>query len=123
MAEQQGSLFGVKQNQDGEMSFQTSPEKITRPVHGGTSLEAAANLIASGSFSERCKFALALVKKYPGRTGAELDRIAKVKKREISKRLADVQRHGDIKSPDSKVRTCSVLGTKCKTWWPVEESK
>lgn len=117
MAEQ-GSLF-ESTNHDGHVEYSTSAQRQTRVSHGETSLEAIGKSIESGSFTQRCRFAYEMVCKYPGRTGAELDRLAGCKKREVSKRLADVERHDKIESPSDRRRVCSVNGNRCKTWWPV----
>lgn len=89
--------------------------RTTRRTHPETSLAASANSIASGNRAKHEAAALRLVRKYPGNTAAELDRIAGSENREIGKRLGGLANRGLLRRGDRRV--CEVRGRKCVTWY------
>ena len=110
---QQGSLFDfpVKPTPDKPLARRSDPE---------TSRNAAMRLASSGRLNKQEEKALELVRENPGRTGAELDKISGVSKRQISKRLAGLAEKNKIRrGDDDEVRICSVNKSKCVTWWKV----
>ena len=64
-----------------------------------------------------------MVRKYPGRTGAELDRLAGCEvKRTVSKRLADAADKFGLITRGPK-RLCSIGGNEALTWIPLSSSQ
>ena len=94
--------------------FDTAKE-LSRPIHPETSKEAAVRVLDTPAERERAS--LALVRQFPGRTGAELDRIHGAGQRQISKRLAGLVAKGTVKR--GEIRVCEVLGSRCVTWLPI----
>ena len=93
-----------------------SAESLARRNDPETSRQAASK-IASCS-AQLAAAAAELVRKHPGRTGAELDRIAGCEvKRTISKRLADAADKFRLITRGPK-RQCSVGGNEALTWEP-----
>lgn len=98
------------------------PAILSRRSDPETSRDAGNLMIESGTLAEHERVALALVRLHPGRTGAELDRIAAAKKRQVSKRLAGLRRKGLVRrGGGDESRTCQVNGNRCVTWWGVEK--
>jgi hypothetical protein len=93
-----------------------SAESLARRNDPETSRQAARK-IASCS-AQLAAAAAELVRKHPGRTGAELDRLAGCEvKRTISKRLADAADKFGLVRRGPK-RQCSVGGNEALTWEP-----
>ena len=93
-----------------------SAESLARRSDPETSRQAASK-IASCS-AQLAAAAAELVRKHPGRTGAELDRLAGCEvKRTISKRLADAADKFGLITRGPK-RQCSVGGNEALTWEP-----
>jgi hypothetical protein len=105
-------------NQYGYQIEQTSSaESLARRNDPETSRHAARK-IASCS-AQLAAAAAELVRKYPGRTGAELDRLAGCEvKRTISKRLADAADKFRLIRRGRK-RQCTVGGNEALTWEPL----
>ena len=96
-------------------------KRITRKSHPSTSQEAADKLIQSGRLSGNAADAFNLVRRFPGRTGAELDEIAGCKvSRRISKRLGGLKSDGRV--VNGPKRNCEVGCNVCVTWFVVGES-
>lgn len=91
------------------------PRRITRRSHPETSLMAAADTIESGRFKKHEEWAVDLVRRYPGRTAAELDRIAGVSDRRIGKRLGGLANKYRLRR--GKRRVCQEKGRQCVTWF------
>jgi len=114
MAEIQNNLFD-----GGYVSGRPSPmARTSDPV---TSHESAREIRSSGTLAEHEQAALAIVRLYPGRTGAELDQLAHATRRQISKRLAGLRAKGLVRRGErEEIRSCDVTGSKCVTWWATE---
>jgi len=110
----QQTLFATS-NHDGNHSVKVA-ETITRKTDGKTSRLAAEKLVASGKLDKHAMIALAIVRRFPDRTAAEIDALAidlyELEGRQASKRLSRIK---GMKS--GNVRVCSIGGNKCKTWW------
>ena len=89
--------------------------EITRKSHPETSFLAAMNLIAWGNLTKHESRAFDLVREFPGRTAAELDAIAGVKKRQIGKRLAGLAKKQKVRR--GKRRMCEENGSLAVTWY------
>ena len=102
-------------NHDGNSSVKVA-KTITRKTGDKTSRLAAEKLVASGNLHKHAMVALAIVRRFPDRTAAEIDALAielyELQGRQASKRLSRIK---GMKS--GNVRVCSVGGNKCKTWW------
>lgn len=82
----------------------------------------AAQKIASCS-AQLAAAAAEMVRKYPGRTGAELDRLAGCEvKRTVSKRLADAADKFGLISRGPR-RQCSIGGNEALTWLPLSSNQ
>lgn len=91
--------------------------EMTRPSHPETSFSAAEK-IAPARHMMSVRAAL-MVRQFPNRTGAELDKLAGVLNREVSKRLADAcDKYCLIRR--GRKRICTVGGNMAITWEPVE---
>ena len=114
MKDNQLSFFETA-NHDGNHSVKVA-ESITRKTDGKTSRLAAEKLVASGKLDKHATIALAIVRRFPDHTAAEIDALANelygLEGRQASKRLSRIK---GMKSGNSRV--CSVGGNKCKTWW------
>jgi hypothetical protein len=97
-----------------------SAESLVRKSDPETSRQAALK-IASCS-AQLAAAAAELVRKHPGRTGAELDRLAGCEvKRTVSKRLADAADKFGLVRRGPK-RQCSVGGNEALTWLPLSSN-
>ena len=107
--------FFESSNHDGNHSVKVA-EAITRKTDPKTSRLAAEKLVASGNLHKHAMIALAIVRRFPDRTAAEIDAMAidlyELEGRQASKRLSNIK---GMKS--GNIRVCSVGGNKCKTWW------
>ena len=107
--------FFESTNHDGHSSVKVA-ETITRKTDSKTSRLAAEKLVASGKLHKHAMVALAIVRRFPDRTAAEIDALAidlyELEGRQASKRLSRIKgmRSGNV-------RVCSIGGNKCKTWW------
>jgi hypothetical protein len=79
---------------------------------------AAIDTIESGRFAKHEYMAMELVRRHPGRTAAELDRIAGVSDRQIGKRLGGLANRYRLRR--GKRRMCEVKGRQCVTWFLLE---
>ena len=108
-------LFFETNRHDGNSSVKVA-ETITRKTDDKTSRLAAEKLVASGNLHKHAMIALAIVRRFPDRTAAEIDALAidlyELEGRQASKRLSNIK---GMKS--GNIRVCSVGGNKCKTWW------
>jgi hypothetical protein len=72
-----------------------------------------------------CDTVYQLLRKYPGRTSAELHRVstrglpAELSLLDIRRRLSDLRIEPQPRARHGKQRKCHVAGTKAVTWWPV----
>jgi hypothetical protein len=93
-----------------------SAESLARRNDPETSRQAASKIACCSA--QLAAAAAELVRKHPGRTGAELDRLAGCEvKRTISKRLADAADKFGLITRGPK-RQCSVGGNDALTWEP-----
>ena len=131
MHELQPDLFGLSVD-DLSLSRRSLPvpRAVCNPVlRSGrndpeTSRLAAERLEASGKLGEQQRHALALVKAYPGRTSAELARIASNRgdgpfdamRTQIARRLGDPTVKG-IHVEQRDKRECRERGGLAVTWW------
>jgi hypothetical protein len=92
-------------------------DRLARSGDQETSRSAAKKIACS--VTELAAAAAEMVRKYPGRTGAELDRLAGCEvKRTVSKRLADAADKFGLISRGPK-RQCSIGGNEALTWLPL----
>lgn len=107
--------FFETNHHDGNSSVKVA-KTITRKTDGETSRLAAEKLVASGNLHKHAMIALAIVRRFPDRTAAEIDALAidlyELQGRQASKRLSRIKG-----MQSGNVRVCSVGGNKCKTWW------
>ena len=107
--------FFETNHHDGHKSVKVA-KTITRKTDDKTSRLAAEKLVASGKLDKHATIALAIVRRFPDRTAAEIDALAndlyELQGRQASKRLSRIK---GMQSGNSRV--CSVGGNKCKTWW------
>ena len=102
----------------------TEPREDTPHSHRTdptTSREAAKRLRASGEHRSQKASTLAAVRRCPGATHGELGRFMGVHWFIPARRLSELEREGLVKKGEPRV--CRVKGTKCVTWWAVEEGK
>lgn len=70
--------------------------------------------MAKESMTLRCRMAVVA---HPGLTAHELAEAARIEYRVLERRLPDLRRKGLVTNGDE--RTCRVVNTNCKTWFPV----
>jgi hypothetical protein len=83
----------------------------TDPV---TSHEAAGHAEQTGLISGHQAIVLALVRKHPGCTSAELATLGQLDRYAIARRLPELARLGKIRQ--GEIRTCSESGRRAVTW-------
>jgi hypothetical protein len=112
----------VPVNQYGYPIEQTvSADQLARSGAPETSRSAAKKIACS--VTQLAAAAAEMVRKYPGRTGAELDRLAGCEvKRTVSKRLADAADKFGLITRGPK-RQCSIGGNEALTWMPLSSSQ
>lgn len=86
-----------------------------------TSHEAAARMVASGLLNKQCREVLAALRKYPGRTSAELARDSGLERYKVARRLPDLRDQGFARKGGS--RKCTHGQYRAVTWWPICEDK
>ena len=87
---------------------------LARAADPLTSHQAADHMAKSGRLGQMMARTLHLLREYPGRTAAELERIACVADGRYRKRLNDLRLAGRARKGDS--RKCRVTGRKAATW-------
>jgi hypothetical protein len=98
-----------------------SAESLARRNDPETSRQAARKV--ANCSAQLAAAAAELVRSHPGRTGAELDRLAGCEvKRTISKRLADAADKFGLITRGPK-RQCSVGGNEALTWLPLSSNQ
>lgn len=109
-------------NQYGYPIEQTADaDRLARSGDPETSRSAARKIACS--VTQLAAAAAEMVRKYPGRTGAELDRLAGCEvKRTVSKRLADAADKFGLIARGPK-RQCSIGGNEALTWMPLSSSQ
>ena len=96
-------------------------DRLARTSDPETSRSAAKKIACS--VTQLAAAAAEMVRKYPGRTGAELDRLAGCEvKRTVSKRLADAADKFGLITRGPK-RLCSIGGNEALTWIPLSSSQ
>ncbi len=124
MKEAQGSLFGADAYGHAAPHYRTSDPSTSR--------EAAGNHEASGKLSGNCRIVLALLRKHPRSTYAELfaaassqDRETLPDNKEVQRRLNDLRTAGLARNPikDGEVekRACRVNGSTMQIWEATEQ--
>ena len=97
--------------------IEQAADRLARSSDPETSRSAAKKIACS--VTQLAAAAAEMVRKYPGRTGAELDRLAGCEvKRTVSKRLADAADKFGLISRGPK-RQCSIGGNEAITWLPL----
>jgi hypothetical protein len=94
---------------------------MTRTGHPETSQIAAQKMADSGKLARDRMLALDAVRRHPGLTGYELDKVENVHDGERRKRLSELKSLGFLVVGPKKV--CSVFGGVCQTWWTVDHPK
>ena len=98
-----------------------SAESLARRNDPETSRQAASKIACCSA--QLAAAAAELVRKHPGRTGAELDRLAGCEvKRTISKRLADAADKFSLVRRGPK-RQCTIGGNDALTWLPLSSNQ
>jgi len=90
---------------------------LARASDPSTSHEAAADLVASGTWGKQKRQVYAVLCLYPGRTSAELAEVAGLDRYMLARRLPDLEDER-LATKGSK-RRCDATGRKAVTWWPV----
>lgn len=96
------------------------PAPLAAQADPSTSHEAAARLEATGKLNAQCEAVFELVKRWPGRTSAELEAAAKehgidIDRPTIARRLPDLAKAGKVYQGAACL--CEAHGTKAVTWW------
>ena len=85
-----------------------------------TSKAAAREHTANGFRASNCERMLRAVTTWPGRTSLELAQLADMERHEVSRRLADLKKRGDVRQKGPRPdRTTERM---MMTWW-VEDAK
>jgi hypothetical protein len=101
--------------------IEQAADRLARSSDPETSRSAAKKIACS--VTQLAAAAAEIVRKYPGRTGAELDRLAGCEvKRTVSKRLADAADKFGLISRGPK-RQCSIGGNEAITWLPLSTNQ
>lgn len=101
------------------------PRELARRDGPETSKEAARTFVRSGQIGKHMARALAVLKKYPGSTAAELDLHAdrdpefetQARDGAVRKRLTDL-RKAELAYISGETRKCAVTGRMAQVWWP-----
>jgi hypothetical protein len=86
-----------------------------------TSRRAAENLAKSGKHKTQRGATLEAVRRCPGATHAELGRFMGVDWLTPARRLSELEDAGLVRKGEPRV--CRVKGTRCVTWWAVEQEE
>lgn len=81
-----------------------------------TSHLAAGEHEATGKLATNLLTVARAVRRWPGRTSAELAELCELERHEVARRTADAQKRGMIYKGDA--RRCRVSGRLGMTWWP-----
>tara|TARA_R110002049_G_scaffold2743_1_gene20911 strand:- start:10816 stop:11121 length:306 start_codon:yes stop_codon:yes gene_type:complete len=100
-------------NTQSQFEFAISHSRNTDP---NTSFEAAKKILTSGAHHSQSQKTLALVKRYPGLTSAELAfKTDELTRAQIARRLPDLEKQNLIKKGD--VRMCAVCKLNSVIWF------
>lgn len=97
--------------------FEDPPVAAARKSDPATSHLAAASVEASGHAETHRQLCLRVVSAQAGLTSAEIAVKAGLDRHEAARRLADLERGGEVRK--GTVKLCSVCGSKCVTWWRI----
>ena len=100
-----------------------------RRTDPGTSAEAAREMVVSGKLGEQQIAVLDAVRRWPGRTSAELAAFMGVGRQMPARRLPELEAAGRVVDGEGVVlvpgkiskgmaRGCGECGRRCVTWWP-----
>ena len=98
----------------GPMKFKPAT-RATDPV---TSLEAEAGMMRSGYRETNCRKLLALERRYPGMTSAELASISGIERHEAARRLSDLL--NECRVAQGEKRKCKCSGKNAVVWEATE---
>ena len=102
-----------------DLPLERTPRRLSRVEHPVTSKEAAEAVNAK--LSSLRADVLGLVRRFPGRTGAEYATIwGAVDSRQVGRRLSELVDLGKLRRGEP--RECRETGRRAQTWFPVEES-
>lgn len=88
--------------------------RISDPI---TSHLAAADHTASGKRGKHIGIVIDAVRRYPGKTSAELVLLCGLERHEVARRTSDAARCGAVRK--GEIRRCNISGRSAVTWWPV----
>jgi len=94
---------------------QTPAARRTDPVSSHLAAEA---MDASGRRASQQHRVLRAVRRYPGRTSAELAELIGMDRYAVARRLPELEPRHVEKGP---IRICEARGTRATTWWPTRE--
>lgn len=93
----------------------TPAARITDPI---TSHLAAEEHTASGKRGKHVGLVIDAVRRWPGRTSAELAPLCGLERHEVARRTADAEKSGAIRK--GEIRRCNTSGRSAVTWWSVQ---
>lgn len=91
---------------------------IARRTDPLTSHEAAADITESGVRGRQMADVLTAVKRYPGRTSAELGSVSRFDRWVAARRLPELEKKGLVVRGEA--RKCRITSKRSITWWPVQ---
>jgi len=107
-----------------DVAGETKPRAADRPMtHRSdppTSREAADKLVKSGRLHTQRQAVLEALRQCDGATHAELGAFMGLHWLTPARRLPELERAGLVRKGEA--RTCAVKGSRCTTWWIVEDA-
>lgn len=82
-----------------------------------TSHAAAREIESKGRAESHRRLCLAEVQQTPGQTSAEIASRVGIDRNAAARRLPELREMGLVHN-GSEARTCTIVGSKCITWWP-----
>ena len=101
--------------------FDKSTMPMARDRDSVTSFKAAEKVVRSGRLKGQMKLVLMGVKRWPGKTSAELGVLIGLSRYDTARRLPALQHRGVVRKGPS--RLCSACGSECVTWFSTEAPK
>jgi len=122
---QSETLFGSPKHKPDMTKFGPEFEKnFNRPLSHRddplSSYQAGDRVLRSGKVKGQMKFCLLAVRRWPGRTSAELAQLAGMDRYSVARRLPALEHRGFVKKGGE--RLCTVCKSKCVTWTPEREN-